>query len=229
MLRAVGLVLQWDAMVAQLSVGWGEVGVQLRVARSEDAHRAAALLGVLSPGMAGDALYLRVTSVGAAGPSTMRRLLGRLDAEGIRGTLELESEQPAERSPSAPPEVAGAAASPHGAAPSLAEAWDELAVSLSDDWTDLLCLVELGSSDDLAPAALALAPVNPSRHDEGIGFRFRVARRYGYGAAPGMARRCLARLDEQEIPGTLALLEALSDTNPVLTQGPTFVASGKAV
>ena len=44
-----------------------------------------------------------------------------------------------------------------------------------------------------------------------------------------MARRCLERLDELGIPGQLTLLEVLSDTQPVLTQGPTFVVSERAV
>ena len=90
-------------------------------------------------------------------------------------------------------------------------------------------VVELRSSDELAPAALALAPLNPSRHKGSLAFRFRVARRFGYGAAPEMARRCLERLDELGIPGELRLLEVLSDTQPVLTQGPTFVVSDRAV
>jgi hypothetical protein len=227
MLPTVGLVAQWDVMVAQLSTDWREVDVRLRLARPEDVSRAAALLGALSPGLAGDALHLRVTSGGEAGPSTLRRLLARLDAAGMRGTLELVGEQDVERSSSAAAEVAHGA--PAAAAASLAAAWDELAASLPDDWTDLLCLLELRSSDDLAPAALALAPLNPSRHDRALGFRFRVAHHYGYGAAPGMTRRCLERLDEQGIGGTLSLLELLSDTQPVLTQGPTFVVSDRAV
>ena len=44
-----------------------------------------------------------------------------------------------------------------------------------------------------------------------------------------MARRCLERLDEPGIPGQFRLLEVLSDTRPVLTQGPTFVVSDRAV
>jgi hypothetical protein len=100
---------------------------------------------------------------------------------------------------------------------------------LPEDWSDLLCLIELRSSDELAPAALALAPVNPSRHAGSLAFRFRVARTFGYGAAPGMARRCLERLDETGLPGHLRLLEVFSDTQPVLTQGPTFVVSDRAV
>ena len=203
-----------------LPVGWAEIGLRLRLARPEDAARAATLLGSLSPGVAGSDLHLRVTSEGAAGPGAIRRLLARLDENGIGGTLELAGEV-----------AAVSAGSVGNAAPSrpLAAAWDELAAGLPEDWSDLLCLVELRSSDELDPAALALAPVNPSRHEGALGFRFRVARRFGYGAAPGMARRCLERLDEAGIPGRLRLLEVFSDTQPVLTQGPTFVVSDRAV
>jgi hypothetical protein len=220
MLRAVTLVAQWDTLSAGLPDRWSEAGLRLRLARPEDAHRAAVLLGPLSPGVSGDELHLRVTPVGTAGPSLVRRLFERLDAEHIGGTLELAGD------------VAGGASRADSAvspAPSLAAAWDELAAGLPGDWSDLLCLVELRSTDELAPAALALAPVNPSRHGSDVAFRFRVAREFGYGAAPGMARRCLARLDESGIPGRLRLLEAFSDTRPVFTQGPTFVVSDRAV
>jgi hypothetical protein len=216
----VGLAAQWDAIVAELQAGWAELGVRLRLARPEDAARAATLLGSLSPGVSGSDLHLRATSEGPAGPGAIRRLLARLDENGISGTLELAGQ------------VAGVSADSVGnAAPSrpLAAAWDELAASLPEDWSDLLCLVELRSSDELDPAALALAPVNPSRHEGALGFRFRVARSFGYGAAQGMARRCLERLDEAGIPGRLRLLEVFSDTQPVLTQGPTFVVSERAV
>ena len=209
----MGLAAQWDAIVAEIPAGWTELALVLR---PNDVPRAATLLGSLSPGVAGDELHLRVTSAGEAGPGAIRRLLGRLDAEGISATLELIR---AEEAP--------AAAEPDSA--SLAAAWDELTAGLPEDWSDVLCLVELRSSDELDSAALALAPVNPSRHEGTLGFRFRVARRFGYGAAPGMARRCLERVDEAAIPGRLRLLEAFSDTKPVLTQGPTFVISDRAV
>ena len=218
MLRAMGLAAHWDAMVAELPPDWPEIRVRLRLARPEDAARAAALLGPLSPGVAGDELHLLVTSRGAAGPAVARRLLVRLDAEGIGGTLELVGQVAAAA-------VASAAAPPRP----LAAAWDRLVADLPDDWSDLLCLVELRSSDELDPAALALAPLNPSRHGKTLGLRFRVARRFGYGAAPGVARRCHERLDEAGIPGSLTLLEVFSDTQPVLTQGPTFVVSDRAV
>ena len=226
MLQAMGLVAQWDRMVAQLADNWRELRVTLRVAAPDDAARAAALLGSLSPGVAGDELHLRTTSGGEAGPGVVRRLLARLDEQGIPGTLELVSaDQAAEAGAAAPAE----AASSEAPAQSLAFAWDELVTGLPEDWSDLLCVIELRSSDELPPAALALAPVNPSRHKDSLAFRFRVARRFGYGAAPQMARRCLERLDEAGIPGALRLLEVLSDTQPVLTQGPTFLVSDRAV
>jgi hypothetical protein len=219
MLQAVGLAAQWDAMLRELPAGWPEIGFRVRLTRPEDAARAAALLGSSSPGVAGGDLHLRATSDGEAGPGPMRRLLVRLDENRIGGTLELAGQ------------VAGAPADglEEATSRSLAVAWDALIAGLPEDWSDLLCLVELRSSDELDPAALALAPVNPSRHAGALGFRFRVARRFGYGAAPGMARRCLERLEEAGIPGRLTILEVFFDTQPVLTQGPTFVVSNRAV
>lgn len=215
----MGLVAQWDAVVRGLPATWSEARLRLVPARPEALGRAATLLGSLGPGLADGELHLHVTDGGASGPGVVRRLLARLDAEGIQGTLELTDE------------VATARAAPaaESAGHSLAASWDDLESRLAEDWSDLLCLVELRSSDELDPAALALAPVNPSRHGDELAFRFRVARQFGYGAAPGMARRCLARLDEAGIGGRLRLLEAFSDTKPVLTQGPTFVVSDRAV
>jgi hypothetical protein len=215
----MGLVAQWDAAVGGLPVGWSEASLRLVPARPVDVDRAAALLGSLGPGLAEGELHLRVTGGGASGPGVTRRLLARLDTEGIGGTLELTGEVSA----------ALAARAPETAHRSLAAAWDDLESRLPEDWSDLLCLVELRSSDELDPAALALAPVNPSRHGDEVAFRFRVARRFGYGAAPGMARRCLERLDEAGLPGHLRLLEVFSDTQPVFTQGPTFVVADRAV
>jgi hypothetical protein len=226
MLLAVGLVAQWDVIVSQLPSDWRELGVKLRLARPNDVTRAAALLGSLSPGVAGAELHLRATPGGEAGPRVVRRHLARLDEQGIRGTLELAStDVPAAAKVATQPE----AALSNALTASLAAAWDELVAVQPEDWSDLLAVVELRSSDELAPAALALAPLNPSRHKGSLAFRFRVARRFGYGAAPQMARRCLERLDELGIPGELRLLDVLSDTQPVLTQGPTFVVSDRAV
>jgi hypothetical protein len=98
--------------------------------------------------------------------------------------------------------------------------------ALPEDWSDLYAEVEIASSDFLAPGALRLAPLNPSRPDRGLAFKFRVARSFGYGASPEMARRCLARLDEEGIQGRLAIVWALSDTKAVATQGPVVYTEG---
>jgi hypothetical protein len=44
-----------------------------------------------------------------------------------------------------------------------------------------------------------------------------------------MARRCLARCDEDSIGGSLRLLRVLSSTQPVQTQGPVWQMAGKTV
>ena len=60
-------------------------------------------------------------------------------------------------------------------------------------------------------------------------FRFRVARRFGYGASSEMTGRCFERLDAEGIPARLTLLHVLSDTHNVATQGPVWRVAGKAV
>jgi hypothetical protein len=56
--------------------------------------------------------------------------------------------------------------------------------------------------------------------------RFRVARRFGYGASPEMTHRCLERLDSEDISATLNIVHALSDTDNVGTQGPVWRVGG---
>ena len=111
----------------------------------------------------------------------------------------------------------------------VADLWDAAVATRPADWSDLLCELELTSSDHLSRAALLTAPVNPTRVPGRSAFRFRVARRFGYGASPQMTRRCLARLDGDGIPGRLTLLHVLSDTHNVATQGPVWRVAGKAV
>ena len=55
------------------------------------------------------------------------------------------------------------AATPAARATSLVEAWDEALATLPPDWSDLLCELELDSSDHLPRAALLGAPMNPTR------------------------------------------------------------------
>ena len=85
------------------------------------------------------------------------------------------------------------------------------------------------STDWLERAALLLAPANPARYGGKPAFRFRAARRFGYGVSPEMLRRCLERLDEARIRGELRILRVLSDTELVATQGPVWYIEGRAV
>jgi hypothetical protein len=222
MLPAMSLVSQWRQIEAGLPEEWRQARIGLAIADVTRLDRAAALLGPLAPGRSGTELNVTVDRRGWPGAEAVRRLLGRLDGEGLGGTLVLREvlEEPA----------ADGRSEEASARQRLAGAWDGLVSTLPEDWSDLLCHLELASSDDLPPAALLLAPLNPARERAATpGFRFRVARSFGYGAAPEMARRCLARLDDAGIPGRLQLLRALSDTRPVFTQGPVWYVGGKPV
>jgi hypothetical protein len=219
MLRLVALVDQWRAILDGLPEGWGDVRLRLVVEDDGDCERAAALLGPANPGRHGKVIdFYAARRGGGPSPELVRRLLARLDAEGIRGELELVGVG----------EPAAAASAGHGR-PALAEQWDEAIAGLPDDWSDLYCEIELASSDHLERAALLLAPVNPARFGGRPAFRFRVARRFGYGASPEMTRRRFERLDAENIRGTFRVLYALSDTKPVYTQGPVWYVGGRAV
>jgi hypothetical protein len=151
------------------------------------------------------------------GPEAVSRMMRRLDDEGIGGALVLVSSDQAQPEPTL-------------AQVSLAADWDAAIAVLPSDWSDLLCELGLTSSDHVERAALLIAPINPVPHNVGRpGFRFRAAHTFGYGAASGMVRRCLARLDEEGIPGEVRIVLALSDTHPVATQGPVWYVGGKAV
>jgi hypothetical protein len=47
--------------------------------------------------------------------------------------------------------------------------------------------------------------------------------------SPEMATRCFERCDEDGMTGEVEILRALSDTNPVGTQGPVWLVGGRAV
>ena len=127
------------------------------------------------------------------------------------------------------PSKMSASGSPVISRVSLSAEWDAALQVLPGDWSDLLCDLELTSSDHIDRAALLLAPLNPIQGIGRPGFRFRCARSFGYGASNGMVRRCLARLDEQRIPGEVRILRALSDTHPVGTQGPVWRIGDRSV
>jgi hypothetical protein len=215
----VRLVDQWRQIERDLPEDWGDARLLLTVADERQADRAAALLGPINPSRRGKQLRFYTARRGAGHrPDFLLRLLGRLDAERIEGELELVSTGKPE--PAAPPEVVR---------PTLAVAWDAALAALPSDWSDAYAEVELRSSDHLDRAALLLSPLNPARSGGKPGFRFRVARRFGYGASPEMARRCFERLDAEGIRGEVRILRALSDTRPVQTQGPVWYVGGKAV
>ncbi len=173
--------------------------------------RAAALLGPAGPGVGGRDIRFDVSTQGASiGPEAARRLLRRIDDEGIVGRLELV-------------EIVGVRPEPAPPARSLADEWQAALEVLPSDWSDAVAELELESSADIDRAAVLCAPINPMRPPGGKpGFRFRCASRRGYGAAAGMVHRCLARLDEAEITGHVRITRVLSDVHPVGTQGATF-------
>jgi len=214
----MSLAERWNAIEEGLDPRWHDARLVLTLEDEARIERALALLGPLGPGRSGREIrFFVVRAGGGVGPEALRRMLRRLDRDRIDGTLTLVS------SDEAPPE-------PVVSRPSLAAAWDAVLAVLPSDWSDLLCELELTSSDHVEPAALLTAPLNPLQSGVGKpGFHFRVARTYGYGASAGMVRRCLARLDEAGIPGDVRVLRTLSDTHPVGTQGPVWQVGGKMV
>jgi hypothetical protein len=217
----VKLVEQWDRLQEGLDPSWDGAVLSLRIVDDKARSRAAALLAPAGPGLAGKGLRFQVSRRGSGiGPEALRRMARRIDDEGIVGWLELVSSSDA-----APPEDVAVATRP-----SLAAQWAAVLEPVPADWSDLVCALELDSSADLDRAAVLLEPVNPLQ--EGTGrptLRFRVARSAGYGAAPGMARRCLERLDEADIGGRLRVVQALSDARLVQTQGPVWYVGGRTV
>jgi hypothetical protein len=213
----VALLEQWREIQARLPERWGDARLSLTIEDEADCDRAAYLLGPVNPGRRGKQIRFR-SGRGGRGPSTnlVGRLLARLDAERTHGKLELVGVD------ELPPEQ-------EVARPSLAAAWDAELAGLPPDWSDLYCEVRLTSTDHLERAALLMAPLNPARYGGETGFRFRVARAFGYGASSEMTRRCLARLDEAGIRGTLRILRVLADTHPNETQGPVWYVGGRSV
>jgi hypothetical protein len=214
----MGLVEQWGEIERGLPEGWADARLSLSIGDRARLDRAAALLGPANPGRgSGEVRFSARREAGTGvGPEAVRRLLARLDGERLGGTLTLREA------------VAGAVREPV-ARGSLAAAWNAAVATLPPDWSDLLCEVELTSSDYLQRAALLLAPINPYRIAGRSGFTFRVAHRFGYGASAPMTRRCLERVDEDGITGSVSILRILSDTHNVDTQGPVWYVGGKAL
>jgi hypothetical protein len=208
----VPLAERWNAVERGLDPRWTEVTLSLRITDDGARSRAAALLGPAGPGVGVGEIRFDVSTQGAGiGPEAARRLLRRIDSEGIRGRLELV-------------EILGVRPEPEPPAHSLAAEWQEALATLPSDWSDLVAELGLESSADIDRAAVLCAPINPTQSPLGKpGFRFRSASRHGYGASAGMVGRCLARLDDAGITGHVRITRVLSDVHPVGTQGATFV------
>ena len=217
MLRVLRLVEQYNDLERGIVDEWAELRLRLALDDESRTERAAALLAPATPGVYGPRLRFALDRRGPGiGPEALRRLLKRLDEEGIAGTLELRTVQ------KAPPEEL------HEQETLRAE-WERHLAEAPPDWSDIYAEVRLDSTDYLERGALLLAPVNPARYAGPTTLRFRSARRFGYGVSPGMAARCFERCDEEGITGEVEILYVLSDTHPVASQGPVWHLGGRTV
>jgi hypothetical protein len=212
------LVGQWSELERGLPHGWGDARLRLTVSDPNHCDRAAALLGPAQPYRIAPRVLRFFTSRrgGALGPDGIRRLLQKLDRDGIEGRLELVSS-------SAPAEQ------PAVERTGLAEQWRAALERLPPDWSDVYAEVELDSTDWIERAALLTAPLNPRREGGKPALRFRCAHSFGYGAAPEMVVRCLERCDAESIRGEVRILRVLVGTDPVGTQGPVWYLAGRTV
>jgi hypothetical protein len=207
---------QWKRIEELLPDGWEEARLSFTVEDPASAATAAGVLAPLGPGRVGSELRFHARPSGQASVESVRNLLGRLDEKRIWGDVALVEVHAVQR----------AAAEPSRRG--LVDAWDEALAAVPPDWSGLLCELEVDSSDFLPRAALLGAPLNPTRNPAELALRFRVGRS-GYGASPGMARRCFERMDEDRISGRLTVLSSLSDVDNVGTQGPVWRIAGRSV
>jgi hypothetical protein len=217
----VPLAERWNQVERGLDPRWTEATLSLAINDDTARSRAAALLGPAGPGVGNRLIRFTVSTRGTGiGPEAARRLLRRIDGEGIVGRLELVETRGLRPEPEE--EVAR----------SLGVEWRKALEALPSDWSDVVAELELDSSADIDRGAVLCAPINPGRLGPDApsasgggrpGFRFRCASVHGYGASAGMVGRCLARLDDAGITGHVRITRALSDVNPVGTQGATFL------
>jgi len=217
MLRLLRLVGQFNELERDLVDEWAELRLQLTLEEESQAERTAALLAPANPGRHGRIIRFVVDRRGPGiGAEALRRLLKRLDDEGIEGTLGLRSVQKA-----VPEELRRKE--------TLRAQWERRLTEVPADWSDIYAEVRLDSTDYLERGALLLAPINPARFGGPAALRFRSAHHFGYGVSPEMAARCLERCDEEGITGDMEILYVLSDTHPVATQGPVWLLGGRTV
>lgn len=209
---------QWAEIQAGLPEDWSEA--RLAFTPEGETGRAAAILAPLGPGRVGDELRIHVTRE-ASGAERTRNVLGHLDERRIWGTLRLLEATRGTRIETGAPEA--------GESRTLVQSWEELQAGLPPDWSDVLCQLDLESSDHVPRAALHGAPLNPTRVPGKSAIRFRASVEHGYGTSPGMVRRCLERMDAEGITGSLSTVLALSDSDHSVTQGPVWRVAGRSV
>jgi len=216
---------RWNRIEESLGPDWDEARLSFTVEDPGTIGNAAAVLAPLGPGRSGSELRFQVQRKGG-GQDKLRNLLRRLDRKRIWGTLTLVESRT--EAPAPPP----ALEKDDGLSLSLVQSWDDELAKLPPGWRDLLCELELDSTDYLPRAALLGAPLNPTRIPGEIALRFRVSDGGGYGsygAPPGMVRRCLERMEDDGITGRVSVVSVLSDTGYEATQGPVWKIAGRAV
>ncbi len=212
------LVDQWRELEAALPDDWNEVALSVVPEEEAEVANVSAMLGPMGPGRVENTVRVTVCRAGgASGPEAARRLFRLLDERRVWATLVRENvvHRPAELEVEA-------------SAPLVVD-FEAALATLPGDWSDLLCEVEVESSDYLARAALLCSPINPTRAPAALAFTFRVAQRVGYGVSPAMARRCFERCDAEGIAGSVRVLRILSATDGVGTQGPVWYVAGKVL
>ena len=213
---------QWAQIEAELAEGWSEA--RLTFTPEVNPADAAAALGPLQPVKVGDELRFHVLR-SDGGAERTRNTLRTLDRKRIWGTLallEVAADEPRVA-------VEGAVAFAPADDVTLVDAWDATLAELPPDWSDVLCSLELDSSDHIPRAALLGAPMNPTRVPDELSLRFRASGKQGYGVSVQMARRCFERMDADGITGRIRVIYDLSDSENAVTQGPVWRVAGKSV
>jgi hypothetical protein len=219
------LAAQWEEIERGLAPDWQAVRLVVSTEQPDELPRASQVLAPLNAGRRGGTLAVDVRRAGGAqGPEAARRLFARLDTARIWCRLEQGDVTRGPHEPSSP--VIEDEPVSH---PTAVASWDAAMALLPDDWSDVLCELELFSSDHLPRAALLCAPLNPTRDLERVAFTFRCSGKAGYGASPGMSRRCLGRLDAEGITASVRVLRAVSDADNVSTQGTVWIVEGRAL
>ena len=209
---------QWAQIEQELPADWSET--QLAFTPEGSVAEAAAVLGPLQPGRVGSELRLHIERA-EGGVERARNIFRALDRRRIWGTLSVVGSIR-----DVAPLVQASGSERPG---SLAEQWDAALAELPPDWSDVLCVLELDSSDHVPRAALLGAPLNPTRVHGEVALQFRASGKQGYGVSPQMARRCFERMDAETIAGSLRVVYGLSDTENAVTQGPVWRLAGKSV